>query len=124
MLMSSPTAPVPDRPARAEERRTAVRHACAVPVRYRSRPRWLLGSASPAVLCNASIRGICLQTPRPEEVGRVLVVEVDKLPGASPRLLKAQVLHASRTPVLRDWVLGCALQGDELSEEDLRCLME
>jgi hypothetical protein len=121
--MSSPTAPLAfDRP---EDRRRSPRHVCSVPVRCRNRPWWLLGTSWPAVLCNASVGGICLHTQRPEEVGNVLYVELTRVPAAAGvRRLRAQVLHSRQTPVLHDWVLGCALQEDELTDEELRSLAD
>jgi hypothetical protein len=108
-------------PAFPEDRRVSVRHACCVPVTLRLRPWWLLGASWPATLCNASAHGLCLHTQRPQEEGTILYVELAAGRGKSfKRRLRAQVVHAVQTPVLRDWVLGCALRDDELTEAELK----
>ncbi len=110
--------------ASGHDRRALVRQACSIPVIVHLRPWWLLGSSWPAVLCNISTHGICLHTHRAVKVGSVLFVEFSGLAGSSaPRRLRAEVLHATQTPILRDWVLGCALRGGDLTGDELRHLV-
>jgi hypothetical protein len=115
---------VPSDSVRPEDRRSSVRHTCAVPVCYRARSWWLLSSTHQGVICNVSCGGICLQTTRPYDPGTLLAVELPGRTGHShPRRVDARVIHVRQVPVLHDWVLGCALQ-QELSQDEVLALVD
>jgi hypothetical protein len=77
----------------------------------------------PGTLVAISSQGLCLQANHRFGVGEVVVVEVPERPGLPEGLrLWAQVVSADRTPVLGDWVFGCAVVRRELNAEELRAL--
>jgi hypothetical protein len=116
--------PVPSDAERSDDRRTSLRHGCFLPATYRCRSWWLLSFAQEAVVCNISRHGVSLQTRRPQEVGTLLTIELSApCAGAAVGRLQAKVVHTQRTPVLRDWVLGCALE-NELSEDEVQALIQ
>jgi hypothetical protein len=104
----------------AEERGT-VRRPCRIGVVCRS----AAASELPvrATLRNVSGVGVRLDSAHRYQAGAVLRVEVPALPGLpAGRCLEVRVAYSVNPEAGREWVHGCYLVGDGLSEDELRAL--
>ncbi|MBY0526138.1 MAG: PilZ domain-containing protein [Gemmataceae bacterium] len=118
---SGKTAQVVLNRAARQERRRAARHSCQLQTAC-----VVISLVEPVLLAvrvrDISQTGIGLVLPNRLQPGTFLAVKLQGPKQQAPRVLRAQVIHATVQADRRSWLLGCSFVG-ELRKEDLALLV-